>query len=116
MFNENKPSTYESIETYGGGAHVIKRTLNFTYYCFDVVIKSATEVEFRCYDMYNTATGGRGEFTTAFGGVVDKSVTQKFIDKRLMDRAINRRVRELDEIEMAICAGYAEDERKVLGL
>lgn len=114
IFQVNRPDKIK--KTFGHGVGAFEYIEDFICYCFDVVIHSATEVEFVCYDMEDNIYGGRGKHIHSFKVKCKKSATKKHIEKRLIERAIVRRTYELEVAECEIYALYADQERVKLGL
>lgn len=114
-FQKNRPD-YITITHHKGQTYEYKTREKFSYYCFDAVILSDTEVEFVCYDMHDFASGGRGKEIHRFRAALDKSYLTRYINVRLLRRAMQRRDEELRLAELAICNGYANQEALELGL
>lgn len=113
-FDANRPETYEVVETWGTYEHRSMR--KFTYFGYDVIVLSATEVEFVCYSILDTCYGGRGDLFHRFKAKVNKSVTTPAINRRLVSRAVDRRDEELRQAELLIIKAYANEEKLALGL
>lgn len=114
IFQQKRPQTVETIEKIGTFEY--RQTIRFSYYCYDVIIKSSTDIEFICYDMEDNIYGGRGKEFHRFIAKCPTSLTKRYIDNRLLERAIELRECQLKAHEMTICKEYAELERKALGL
>lgn len=113
-FHKNKPETVEIVERFGTFVH--KRTERFSWYAFDVIVLSQTEVEFVCFDMEGFCYGGKGKEFHRFTATVDKSVTSPTIGRRLFNRGVERRAYELEQAERKICQKFADEERQELGI
>lgn len=111
-FLKNKPKKIEKKYSFSDYTY----EEDFYWYDFDVKIISPTEVEFIVFDMEDFCYGGRGRKIHSFKAEVSKNETKKYIDAKLMKNAIARRDKELKEIERKICQGYADEERRALGL
>lgn len=114
-FQANRPEYIEHVECKGQPFEYTRRE-KFSCYCYDVIILSQTEIEFVCFDMYDNYYGGKGKEIHRFRAIVDKSVTNEYIGRRLFARGVDRRERELAEAERKLCQKYANEERKALGI
>lgn len=114
-FQANRPDMIDIVEGKGTGWEYTRRE-KFSYYAFDVIVLSQTEVEFVCFDMYDNYWGGKGKEFHRFTATVDKSVTNKHVGRRLFARGIDRRERELAEQERKKCQKFADEERAALGI
>lgn len=114
-FQANRPEEITVVEG-KGTKWEYTRTEKCSYYSFNVIVHSKTEVEFVCFDMLDNFYGGIGKESHRFRATCEEDLTSEFITRRLLHRAELRRICELEEQEALICAGYAEEERKVLGL
>ena len=113
-FQANRPEELVITETWGTYVHTCR--VKFSYYCFDVIIHSQTEIEFVCFDMEDNCYGGKGKEIHRFSVTVDKSVTNEYVGRRLFYRGIDRRERELAEQERKHYQKFADEERKALGI
>jgi hypothetical protein len=114
-FQANRPEYIERVESKGTKFEWTRQE-KFSYYCYDVIIFSQTEVEFVCFDMYDNYYGGKGKEIHRFRATVNKSVTNEYVGRRLFARGVDRRERELAEAEKKLCRKYANEERKALGI
>lgn len=115
VFNENRPEYIYHVE-FKGESFEFTRREKFSYYCYDVIVLSQTEVEFVCFDMKDNYYGGKGKEIHRFRATVEKIVTSAYIGRRLFSRGVARREQELAEAENKICQNYANEERKELGI
>jgi hypothetical protein len=87
-----------------------------TWYGYDTIIHSSTDVEFVVYDMENNVHGGLGKKTGQFRATVPPSLTANDIDRKIVFLATERREAELRAAEQSIIAGYADEMRASLAL
>lgn len=113
-FKENRPEFYE--EKHGNGKYAWTSKQKFSCYQYEVIIHSQTEIEFICFDMEDFCYGGRGKEFHRFTAIVDKSVTKKSIERKLLDRATYLREAELAMKELIIIQDYADREAEELGI
>lgn len=115
VFQKNRPEKIEIIEA-KGTQWQYTRTERFSYYAYDVIIHSQTEIEFVCFDMYDMCFGGKGKEIHRFKVTVDKKVTNEYVGRRLFSRGIDARERELAAQERKRYQKFADAERKALGI
>ncbi len=72
---------------------------DYTWYCYDVTIKSRTEITFTIYGMRDTCYGGIGEKQDQFEVTVDKELTDKSIEKECKRIAREIRQKQIDDEE-----------------
>lgn len=80
-----------------------------TWYGYDVIIHSPTEIEFVVFEMYDNFSGGVGNEIARFTATVSRSVTDRDIRSRSMELAVDRRRHELCEAEAEIINRYANE-------
>jgi hypothetical protein len=89
---------------------------HLTWFAYDTIIHSETDVEFVVYDMADNFYGGRGKKIASFRTLVPRGATARDIDNQIVQLAIARRAKELREAEAAIISGYADEIRSTLNL
>lgn len=89
-------------------AYLANRPKGESWYAYDVVVKSPTEVEFIVYDMRCNLSGGIGKEARRFKCTVAPEVTAPSIERRVQAMAVLVRQQELDRIEQAAIGGYAD--------
>lgn len=115
ILQANRPEYIEIIEAKGTKFEWTRRE-KFSYYAFDIIFLSQTEIEFVFFDMYDNYYGGKGKEIHRLKVTVDKSVTNDYVGRRLFNRGVARRERELAEAERKICQAYARDEAAAIGI
>lgn len=85
-----------------------------SWFCFDVLIRSRTEVTFIVFGMWSNVSGGKGEEKYRFDAVVSPELTASAIERKIVSLATDRRLRELDAAENRIIDGYADEIRAEL--
>jgi hypothetical protein len=79
-----------------------------SWYCYNVVVKSPTEVTFVHYGMLDNFSGGIGKLQGEFDAVVSAELTLPFIQKQAKLKAEWLRAQELAKAEQDIINGYYE--------
>lgn len=93
-------------------AFVAARTAQMdSWFCYDVVVRSRTEVTFIVFGMWNTVHGGKGNEKYRFDALVAPELTQRFIDQKILTIAEDRRAEELHAAEQIIIERYAAEIR-----
>lgn len=105
----------------GGGSYAFRsffmatRPKDIIWYGYDSIILSKTEVEFVIYDMFDdmfdNCRGGLGAEITRFKALVPESTTERFIERRILDLAMERRTIEIIAAEGEIVKRYADEIR-----
>lgn len=85
-----------------------------TWFAYDTIILSETEVEFVVYDMRCNYSGGRGVEIERFKAAVPKEIIGSDIEKKIVAVAAARRGEELAAHEKRIIAGYADEIRAAM--
>lgn len=93
--------------------YLAKRNPDVTWFAYDVIVKSYVDVTFIVYGMHG-AHGGIGKFLYSFDAVVDTSVTQKPVERRLNALATKRFDEEQRAAEEATINRYVEELRETL--
>ncbi len=105
----------------GFGAHAFnkiflaKKPEDMIWHGYDSVIHSRTDVEFFVFDMLDNCRGGVGKEIARFKAVVPESTTEKFIERRIMDLAMEKRTIEIIAAEGEIVKRYADEIRAAMG-
>ncbi len=92
------------------------RKSEVTWFCFDVIVRSRTDVTFVVFDMRDTTHGGKGKELYRYDAVVSSKLTLRFIEAHIYALAEARRSAELQAAEHAIIDGYANEIRTELEL
>ena len=89
----------------------VMRTLpkSESWFAYDVIIHSPTEIEFVTYGMRDTCYGGIGTERERIKTTVPASLTRQAIETKAFKLAEKRRADELAEIERLIIARYADE-------
>jgi len=87
-----------------------------TWYCYDVIVKSPSEVTFAVYDIYDNVYGVKGKKIAEVNAEADIALTAECINDRIQHMAKIFRAEELACIEQAIIDGYAARIKAAIGL
>jgi hypothetical protein len=90
-------------------AFLAAKPAGLTYYAYDTIIHSRTEVEFVAYDMLDNCYGGVGKEKARFRATVSRDLTDEAVKKQVYLVAQDRRERELDQREELIIRAYAAE-------
>lgn len=88
------------------------KSKDMVWYAYDVHILSTNQVEFIVYDMRDSFHGGIGKEIGRYKVFCETKLTDKFIDKRLMEIAVDRRRNELEQIEQDIIDSYYKEAKQ----
>lgn len=80
-----------------------------TWFAYDVVIKSPTNIAFVVYAMRDNIYGGLGDKIDQFPAIVPAELTRKFVEERAMLLARGRFDDELRASQRAIIKSYADE-------
>lgn len=80
---------------------------DLSWYGYDVIIHSRTNVEFVVYSMRNSFSGGLGREIARFSAKVPASMTNAEIERRALHLATIKREAELHAVETEIILDYA---------
>lgn len=103
-------TTHYTMSAHGfRGAFLAAKPKDLTWYAYDVIVKSRTEVEFTVYSMRDNCYGGIGEKIATFEAVVDPSLTAGPIENEALRRGHEKRAEELMAIERRMVRRYADE-------
>lgn len=85
------------------------RPAHESYYCYDTVVKSPTEVEFIAHGMRDNYYGGIGGQVFRCSATIDRAITRKAIERQALKLARERRDQELRDDERRIVENYAAE-------
>lgn len=104
VYAKYENSTRDFYQTF-----MANRPKGLTWYAYNVVVKSPTEVEFVVFDMEDMATGGIGDEIGRFEATVDASVTLVAMTRHAHELATLQLYDERVAEERRIVAGYAAE-------
>lgn len=87
---------------------------DFTFYAYDVVIRSRTKVTFNVFDMADNFYGGVGKKIAEYEAKVTSDMTKPHIDKKLMYLAEMIRAEEIEKAEKALINAHYGRLKKLL--
>lgn len=85
-----------------------------SWFGYDTILHSRTDIEFVVYDMKDSFYGGLGSVVCRFRSVVPPAVTKEHVEQRIFLLAAERREKELADEEAAIVRRYASEIRRSL--
>lgn len=80
-----------------------------SWYGYDVVINSSTDIKFIIWDMYDNFYGGCGNIVAEFNLKVNSVVTRKYVVAKVSELALLK-VRQDKEYDEAVKAAYIAEE------
>lgn len=108
LFAEETPH-FTSSERDFQQTFLATKPADMSWFAYDVVILSPTQIEFIVYNMRCIASGGIGEPIANFSATVPAVLTLKHMERRAFSLARARRDEELLEAERKIVKSYAAD-------
>lgn len=89
-------------------AFVAIKPAGMSWYSFDMIIHSYSEVEFIVYDMRDTVTGGIGNVIATFKATVPPELIEGEIAQIIKNRAHDFRMQELANRETVVINRYVD--------
>lgn len=90
-------------------AFLANKPESLSWFAYDVVVASPTDVEFVVYDMRDFCRGGIGKEIARFEAKVGRGVTRASIEHRALYLAQERRNAELEAAEAEVVRTYAAE-------
>ena len=90
------------------------RPPKLTYYAYDVIIHSRTEVEFIAYDMRDNLMGGLGDEIGRFKATVPANLTKDDVERAIISAAALRLAAERAADDRRLIQAYADELRTLV--
>lgn len=93
-------------------AFMAAKPKDLVWFAYDVIVHSPVHIEFEVYGMLDNVRGGVGDKIASLPAKVNPSVTEDVIEKRIKAKALERRIKEIQDAEAIIIDSYVHEIRK----